>query len=78
MHMSGFGNLQILGATSEDVCEYYEHGLDAPGVDTVTPPPYLEAIADPVADDGTVPVPREPGMGYRLRWDYIEENRIRA
>jgi L-alanine-DL-glutamate epimerase-like enolase superfamily enzyme len=75
MHMSGFGNLQILGATSEDVCEYYEHGLDAPGVECETPPPYLEAICDPVAADGTVPVPQEPGMGYRLRWDTIEENR---
>ena len=32
-HMSGFGNLQILGATSEDVCKYHERGLLAPGVD---------------------------------------------
>jgi L-alanine-DL-glutamate epimerase-like enolase superfamily enzyme len=77
MHMSGFGNLQILGATSEDICEYYERGLEAPGVDTLTPPPYLEAICDPLNPDGTVTVPQEPGMGYRLRWDYIEENRIR-
>jgi L-alanine-DL-glutamate epimerase-like enolase superfamily enzyme len=77
MHMSGFGNLQILGATSEDVCEYYERGLEAPGVDTLTPPPYLEAICDPLNADGTVTVPQEPGMGYRIRWDYIEENRIR-
>jgi len=28
--MSGFGNLQILAATSEDTCEYYERGLLAP------------------------------------------------
>ena len=78
MHMSGFGNLQILGATSEDICEYYERGLEAPGVDCDAPPPYLEAICDPLAADGTVPIPQEPGMGYRLRWDYIEENRVRA
>jgi L-alanine-DL-glutamate epimerase-like enolase superfamily enzyme len=78
LHMSGFGNLQILGATSEDVCEYYEHGLDAPGVDCDTPPPYLEAICDPVASDGTVPVPQEPGLGYRIKWDYIEEHRMRS
>jgi L-alanine-DL-glutamate epimerase-like enolase superfamily enzyme len=77
MHMSGFGNPQILGATSEDVCEYYERGLEAPGVDTITPPPYLEGICDPLAPDGTVAVPQEPGMGYRIRWDYVEENRIR-
>jgi L-alanine-DL-glutamate epimerase-like enolase superfamily enzyme len=78
MHMSGFGNLQILGATSEDVCEYYERGLEAPGVDYETPPPYLEAICDPLAADGTVAVPQEPGLGYRLRWDYIEEHRVRS
>ncbi|MEW6753874.1 MAG: enolase C-terminal domain-like protein [Candidatus Latescibacterota bacterium] len=77
LHMSGFANLQMLGATSEDVCEYYERGLLAPGVDMDDPPPYLEAICDPVDSEGYVHVPQEPGMGYRIRWDYIEENRIR-
>ncbi len=78
IHMSGFGNLQILGATSEDICEYYERGLEAPGVDCETPPPYLEALCDPLESDGCVPVPQEPGMGYRIRWDYVEEHRLRA
>jgi L-alanine-DL-glutamate epimerase-like enolase superfamily enzyme len=76
IHMSGFGNLQILGATSEDVCEYYERGLVAPGVDYDTPPPYLEEICDPMDSEGYVTVPQEPGMGYQIVWDYIEENRI--
>lgn len=76
IHMSGFGNLQVLGATSEDTCEYYERGLVAPGIDCDTPPPYLEAICDPLDADGYVSVPQEPGMGYRLRWDYIEEHRL--
>jgi L-alanine-DL-glutamate epimerase-like enolase superfamily enzyme len=76
IHMSGFANLQILGSTSEDVCEYYERGLLAPGVDYETPAPYLEAICDPLDTEGYVHLPQEPGMGYRLRWDYIEENRI--
>jgi len=75
MHMAGFGNLQILGATSEDVCEYYERGLEAPGVEYDMPPPYLEALCDPLDADGTVPIPQEPGMGYRLNWDYIQEHR---
>ena len=77
IHMSGFGNLQVLGATSEDVCEYYERGLLAPGVDYDTPPPYLEEPCDPLDADGYVPLPQAPGMGYRLRWDYIEEHRCR-
>ena len=46
IHMSGFANLQLLGATSEDTCEYYERGLLAPGVDCNTSPPYLEDIGD--------------------------------
>lgn len=75
IHMSGFANLQILGATSEDVCEYYERGLLAPGVDYETPPPYLEAIGDPIDGEGYVHLPQEPGMGYRIVWDYIKEHR---
>ena len=77
LHMSGFANLQMLGSTSEDVCGYYERGLLAPGVDTETPPPYLEAICDPLDSEGYVHLPQEPGMGYRIVWDYIEEHRTR-
>lgn len=74
IHMSGFGNLQVLGATSEDVCEYYERGLLAPGVDYDRPAPYLEESPDDLDPDGTVAVPTRPGLGYRIRWDYIEAN----
>jgi len=76
MHMAGFGNLQILGATSEDVCEYYERGLEGPGVDYEEPQPYWEEICDPMDDEGYVRVPQEQGMGYKINWDYIEDNRI--
>ena len=78
IHMSGFANLQILGSTSEDVCEYYERGLLAPGVEYETPPPYLAALGDPLDEQGFVHLPQEPGMGYQIVWDYIEENRIRG
>jgi L-alanine-DL-glutamate epimerase-like enolase superfamily enzyme len=77
IHMSGFANLQILGATSEDVCEYYERGLLAPGVDYETPPPYLKALGDPMDADGFVHLPQEPGIGYQINWDYIEEYRMK-
>jgi len=76
IHMSGFANLQLLGSTSEDVCEYYERGLLAPGVEYETPPPYLEVIGDPMDEQGYVHLPTEPGIGYRIIWDYIEENRV--
>jgi L-alanine-DL-glutamate epimerase-like enolase superfamily enzyme len=75
IHMSGFGNLQILGATSEDVCEYYERGLLSPGIDYDTPLPYLEEICDPMDSEGYVHIPQAPGMGYKIKWDYIEENK---
>ena len=76
IHMSGFANLQILGATSEDTCEYYERGLLAPWVDYEIPQPYLEEICDPLDNEGYVQVPQEPGMGYKIKWDYIQENTI--
>ncbi len=76
VHMSGFANLQILGSTSEDVCEYYERGLLAPGIDYETPPPYLHALGDRMDADGYVQLPQDPGMGYQINWDYIEENRL--
>lgn len=76
LHMSGFGNLQILGATSEDVCEYYERGLLGPGVRYDRPPAYLEAPCDPLSPDGFVDLPRAPGLGYQIRWDYIEAHRL--
>lgn len=75
IHMAGFGNLQVLGATSEDTCRYYERGLLAPGIDYETPEPYLQELCDPLDADGCVRVPMQPGMGYRIDWDYIREHR---
>jgi len=76
IHMSGFGNLQMLGATSEDTCEYYERGLLAPGVTCDAPPPYLNAICDPLDSDGYVTVPQGVGMGYDINWGYIASHRV--
>jgi L-alanine-DL-glutamate epimerase-like enolase superfamily enzyme len=76
IHMSGFGNLQILGATSEDVCEYYERGLEAPGLDYDVPPPYLKSIADPMDEEGYVSIPQMPGLGYQIDGSYIEAHRL--
>jgi L-alanine-DL-glutamate epimerase-like enolase superfamily enzyme len=77
VHMSGFANLQILGSTSEDVCEYYERGLLAPGLDYEVVPPYLHKLADPMDVEGYVHLPSAPGMGYEINWEYIEEHRVR-
>lgn len=76
MHVGGFGNAQILAATTEDTCEYFERGLlQLDKVHTSTPP-YLQSPCDPMDDDGNVLLPDGPGLGYDLNWDYIDEHRI--
>ena len=76
MHMAGWGNLQVCGATSEDTSEYYEKGLLAPGVDYDAPHPYLNNICDLIDADGYVHMPKGPGMGYDINWDYINGNEM--
>lgn len=78
IHMAGWGNLQAMGATSEDTSEYYEKGLLAPGVDYDAPHPYLRRNCDPMDPDGMITLPDMPGMGYDIIWDYITENRLGA
>lgn len=73
IHMSGIGNLHVLGSTPEDTCEYYERGLLAPGVDYETVLPYLAESLDQLDDNGYVALPQKPGLGYELVWDYIDE-----
>ena len=74
VHMSGHGNLALLGASSEDTCGWYERGLLAPGLDYEVVPPYLNSIGDPMDDEGYVAVPTRPGLGYDLNWDFIHEH----
>ncbi|MDB5586686.1 MAG: mandelate racemase [Devosia sp.] len=76
MHMAGWGNLQVIGATSEDTSEYYEKGLLAPGVDYDAPHPYLKNTCDKIDAEGFVHMPTGPGMGYEIEWDYIDDNLI--
>ena len=76
MHYGGWANMQILGATTEATCEYYERGLLRPDFDYETPPPYLNSIVDPMDDDGNVILPQLPGLGFDFNWDYINDNLI--
>jgi len=76
IHGGGFGNIQVLGATSEQTCEYYERGLLHPEVNYETPPPYLKAICDPIDSEGHVHIPQKPGLGMDIDWDYIEDHRV--
>ena len=76
IHMSGFGNLQVCGATSEDTSEYYEKGLLAPGVDYDAPHPYVKNTCDALGPDGHVALPVAPGLGYEIEWDYIRDSTV--
>ncbi|MCR8724668.1 enolase C-terminal domain-like protein [Frigidibacter sp. ROC022] len=76
LHMSGWGNLHVMGATHEDTSEYYEKGLLAPGVDNDIPHPYLKVNCDVVEPDGYITLPKGPGLGYQINWDYIEDNLV--
>ncbi len=76
VHMSGIGNLHVLGSASEDTSEYYEHGLLAPGVDYERKLDYLESVLDPMDDEGYVHLSDRPGLGYQFIEDYIQEHRI--
>ena len=76
IHMSGIGNLHVIGSMPEDTCGYYERGLLAPGVDYDAPLPYLAESVDALDPDGYVTLPTRPGLGYSIVWDYIHEHTV--
>lgn len=76
IHMSGIGNLHVIGSCPEDTCEWYERGLLAPGVNYDVVPAYLHDSLDALEPDGYVSLPTRPGLGYSINWDYIEANKV--
>ena len=76
IHVGGFANLAVLGATSEETCKYYERGLTAPDIDRDALEAYLLEPCDPLDDEGYVQIPQGPGLGIKLNWDYINDNQI--
>ena len=77
LHVGGFGNLALLGSTSEETCEYYERGLLRPDEDyDALCPPYLLAPCDPMDAHGYVSIPQGPGLGIQFNWDYINGNLV--
>ena len=56
--------------------QYHERGLLHPFIDYETPPPWLNALADPMDDEGYVHVPQGPGLGLDINFDYIRDNLV--
>jgi L-alanine-DL-glutamate epimerase-like enolase superfamily enzyme len=77
VHGGGAGNLHALCAMGIPG-EFYERGLLHPFVDYELPPPWLNAIADPMDDQGYVHVSQRPGLGLDINFEYIREHRISA
>ena len=77
VHVGGFGNAQILAATIEDTCEYYERGLLTLEMVHTSTPPYLKAPVDPMDDRGVVSLPDGIGLGAELNWDYIKNHEVK-
>lgn len=75
LHGANAPNLHLLGAMATSG-EYYERGLLHPEYDYDDAKPYLAEIVDPLDEDGRVPVPQEPGLGYDFDWEFIEDNRV--
>jgi len=73
LHSPGAGNLQCLMAMGIPG-EYYERGLLHPFLDYEEPSPWLNALDDPMDDEGYVHVSDRPGLGQDINWDYIKEN----
>ncbi|MEX0762670.1 MAG: enolase C-terminal domain-like protein [Dehalococcoidia bacterium] len=76
IHVGGFGNAQVLAATTEDTCEFFERGLLGLGMVHTATPPYLNEPCDPMNANGDVLLPDGPGLGFDLNWDYINEHRV--
>ncbi len=72
VHGHGAENLAISAATKN--CRWYERGLLHPFLDYDACPEYLNAIPDPMDQDGFVPLSQAPGLGEDINFEYIDAN----
>ncbi len=74
-HGNGIGNLHALCAMGI-AGQFHERGLLHPFTDYETPPPWLNALPDPMDDEGFVPAPQRSGLGLDINFDYIRDNLV--
>jgi L-alanine-DL-glutamate epimerase-like enolase superfamily enzyme len=74
-HAPGPAQRHLMAATRNS--NYYELALVHPGARNPVPPVYSGGYndqIDAINDDGTVPVPDDPGLGVDYDWEFIEDN----
>ena len=76
VHGGGVGNLHALCAMVSPGL-YYERGLLHPFIDHDAPAAWLNAIVDPLDEEGFVHVSQAPGLGMDVNWDYIRDNLVK-
>jgi len=74
VHGNGAANLQALCAMGIPG-EFYERGLLHPFLDYEQPSPWLNALDDPMDEQGYVHVSQKPGLGQDINFDYIRAHR---
>jgi L-alanine-DL-glutamate epimerase-like enolase superfamily enzyme len=74
LHVGSFANIQLLGSTTEETCEYFERGLLRPDEDYDVTPAYLNSPRDPMDGEGYIHLSDRPGLGVDYNWDYIREH----
>jgi L-alanine-DL-glutamate epimerase-like enolase superfamily enzyme len=72
-HGGTIGNLHVLGAMGIPG-KYYERGMLHPLLDYETPKPWFSTIYDPMDQQGMVSIPQDPGLGWNLNMEYIQNN----
>jgi len=74
-HAPGPAQRHLMAATRNS--NYYELALVHPDARNPIPPVYngdYNDQIDAIDDDGTVPVPDDPGLGVDYDWEFIEDN----
>ncbi len=76
VHGTGPGNLTVCAAQKNG--RWYERGLLHPFLDYDDVPAYLNSLPDPMDDQGFVRLSQQPGLGYDINFDYIENHLVRV
>jgi|UniRef100_Q11GX6 L-alanine-DL-glutamate epimerase-like enolase superfamily enzyme len=76
LHQNGAATLHALGAM-QIPGRFYERGLLHPLIKYESKTPWLATIDDPMDAEGFVHVPKGPGMGWDIDWDFIAGNEIK-